>query len=207
MGDAATRASAKLLRGVALAALFFAAAAHASFHTFQIDELYSSPDGLVQFVELHEFLGADGQEFLAGHTLTSRQGATTRTFTFPSNLPSASTAGKRVLIATPGFVALGVVAPDYVVPAPFLFPNGGTVDYAGVDSVSYPALPGGIDSLSRTGAVVVNSPSNFAGATGSIGPAAPAVSAGVPTLGALALAVLAALVGLVALFRRDALRQ
>ncbi len=90
-------------------------------HTFQISELYSSADGNIQFIELHESLGFDGEQFLAGHALTSKQGATTRTYTFPVNLPNGFTANKRVLIATAGFAALGIVTPDYVVPAPFLF--------------------------------------------------------------------------------------
>jgi hypothetical protein len=43
-----------------------------------------------------------------------------------------STVGKHVLIATPGFASLGLVTLDYVVPAPFLFPGGGTLNYAGI---------------------------------------------------------------------------
>src|SRR4029453_727343 len=98
-----------------------------TFHTFQIHELYSSPAGSVKFVELHEPPGANGQHLLAGHALTSTQGATTRTYIFPTDLPNSSTAGKRVLIATPGFAGLGIVTPDYIIPAPFLFPGGGTL--------------------------------------------------------------------------------
>jgi len=144
---------------LALAAAIGAAAAHASFHTFQISELYSSADGNVQFIELHEYLGFDGEQFLAGHALTSKQGATTRAYTFPANLPNGFTANKRVLIATAGFAALGIVTPDYVVPAPFLFPGGGTIDYASVDIITYPALPtDGVSSLNRSGMVGVNSP-------------------------------------------------
>lgn len=180
--------------------------ADASFHTFQIDELYSSLDGSIQFIELHEAGGFNGQQFLAGHMLTSTQGATTRTYVFAANLPDGLTAGKRVLIATPGFAALGVVAPDYVVPAPFLFPSGGTLDYAGVDSFTYPVLPkDGIGSLSRSGATGVNSPTDYAGQTGSIsiGPPAALVTAAIPALDDLAIAALSALlVSALALVRR-----
>ncbi len=180
----------------ALALAQWPSAAQATFHTFQIDELYSSPDGTVQFVELHEAFGATDQEFLMGQRLTSTQGATTRVYTFPANLPDRLTAGKRVLIATPGFAALGVVTPDYVVPAPFLFPGGGTLNYAAVDSVTYPALPtDGASSLNRSGSAGVNSPTNYAGQTGSIGPPAPpaAPTTGIPALGSTSLAVLALL--------------
>jgi hypothetical protein len=171
--------------------------AHASFHTFQIDEIYSSSDGSIQFIELHEAGGFNGQQFLAGHTLTSTQGVTTRTFVFAANLPDGLTAGKRVLIATPGFAALGVVSPDYIVPGPFLFPSGGTIDYAGVDSFTYPALPkDGVGSLGRSGTTGKNSPTNYAGQTGSIsvGPPAPVTVAEIPTLGPRLLVLLTVLV-------------
>ena len=185
--------------------------AHASFHTFQITELYSSPDGTIQFIELHEAFGLNGQEFLAGHALTSTQGATTRTYTFAGNLPDTLTAGKHVLIATAGFAALGVVAPDYVMPSHFLFPGGGTINYAGVDSITYPALPSdGIGSLSRTGATGVNSPTNYAGQTGSISvePPAPPLTKTIPASGFGTLAALSALlVAAAAFFRRRRRRR
>jgi hypothetical protein len=163
-------------RGIAaLAALAWCASAQASFHTFQIDELYSSPDGSVQFVELHEAAGFAGENFLSGHALTSTQGATTRSFVFPSDLPSSDTAGRRVLIATPAFAAAAGVTPDYVMPAPFLFPDGGaTINYAGVDAVTYSALPAdGRSSIDRTGAVAAATPTNFAGQTGVLAPPPP----------------------------------
>src|SRR5690242_20531561 len=103
--SARVRGSLLLLAASALVA----APAYASFHTFQIAELYSSPDGSVQFVELHEAFGANFEQFLSGHILASTQGATTRTYTFPNDLPSGNTAGTRVLIATPGFAALAGV--------------------------------------------------------------------------------------------------
>jgi hypothetical protein len=176
----------------------WASTVQATFHTFQIDELYSSPDGMVQFVELHEAFGFNGQQFFAGQALTSTQGATTRVFTFATDLPDGLTAGKRVLIATPGFAALGIVTPDYIVPAPFLFPGGGTLDFAAVDSLTYPALPAdGVSSLDRSGTTGVNSPTNYAGETGSIGPPAPpappAAVFGIPALGAPGLVALALL--------------
>lgn len=182
------------------AAMFFALAAlaggsgcaEASFHTFVIDELHSSPDGMVQFVELHEAFGFPGRNLLLGHALTSTQGATTRTYPFPANLPNSATGGRRVLIATPAFASLNIVTPDYIVPAPFLFPSGGRLDYAGVDLFAYPPLPAdGVSSLVRTGAVGANSPTNYAGQTGSIPPAAaPTLVTPIPVLDRGALAAL-----------------
>ncbi len=200
-----------------LCALLAAAAvttANASFHTFQVDELYTNADGTVQFIELHEAFNADNEQFLSGHIITVKQGPTTHSFTFPNDLPNGNTAGAHVLIATPGFAQLGIVTPDYIVPAGFLFTAGAsTVDYAGVDSLTYPPLPtDGVRSLNRDGTTGTNSPTNFAGQSGSIPAAPPPPPAGgnrIPTLGPWGLAILsAALLGAAWLRRRrQATRQ
>ena len=181
--------------------------ADAAFHLFRIQELYSSADGTVQFVELKESSGSDFESFWLGNALTSMQGTTVRTFTFPANLPTTSTASKSVLIATPGFAALAGVTPDYTIPAPFLFPGGGTINYAGVDSVTYAALPtDGVTSVDRNGVPAPNSPTNFAGQSGALTPPAPpppsvAPTLDVPALSIAGLALTASLIALVALFR------
>jgi serralysin len=95
--------------------------AFASFHLFRLEQIYSNADGTVQFVVLHESTGSNGENLWVGQRLTSSDGYTTKVFTFPSNLPSATTAGRRVLIATAGFAALGLVTPDFVVPNGFLW--------------------------------------------------------------------------------------
>ena len=160
-------------RVLGCAVLWTACSAQATFHTFQINEIYSSPDGAIQFVELRESQGANGQNFFAGNTLTSGSGASQQTFVFPSNLPSSNTAGKFVLIGTQSFAALGVVAPDYVVPDGFMSQPAGSINFAFVDSVNYTQLPGdGATSINRNGVPQTNSPRNFAGATGTI-PGAP----------------------------------
>jgi hypothetical protein len=162
-----------ITRLLGFAALWMALSAHASFHTFQINEIYSSPDGSIQFIELRESQGASGQNFLAGLSLTSGSGGNKNTFTFPTNLPSPATAGKSVLIGTQGFAALGLVAPDYTVPDGFLSQPEGEVNYADVDTVHYTQLPGdGTTSINRNGVPQTNSPKNFAGQTGTI-PGAP----------------------------------
>ena len=150
----------------AIALLVSAGSARATFHLWQLNEIYSNADGTVQFIEL--ITSAGGQQFLAGHSITSAQGATTLSFTFPSDLPGDS-AGRTFLIGTTGFAALGLVTPDYIVPNGFLFTTNGSVNFAGVDSVSWTALPvDGVMSIDRFGAMAVNSPKNFAGATGSV---------------------------------------
>ena len=161
-------------RYVAIALLAACASAHASFHTFQVNEIYSSPDGLVQFVELRESVGSPFENFLGGHRLRSVQGGIVRDYFFPNDLPAGSTANRYVLIATPGFAGVAGVTPDYVVPAPFLFPGGGTLNYADVDIVTYVALPAdGRSSLDRNDNVAPATPTNFAGQVGNLAPPPP----------------------------------
>ena len=160
--------------GIVRAFLCFLAAAlslpaAASFHTFELEQLYSNADGSIQFIVLKESAGFNGQEFLTGHLVTSTQPAVQHTFPFLNDLPSSSTSNRSFLIATAGFAALGIIAPDYVMPAGFLFTDGGTVNYAGVDSITYAALPtDGVNALNRNGTTSQNQPKNFAGASGTV---------------------------------------
>ncbi len=158
------------LRGlVALISLLTVSAALASFHTFQIEQLYSNADGSLQFIVMHEGGGANGENLWAGISLTSTHAGVSKSIVFPANLPSSATAGRRVLIATPGFAALGLVMPDYVIPSGFLATDGGTLNYGGVDNVPYPALPaGGVNAINRSGAPIPNLATNFAGQSGSV---------------------------------------
>jgi hypothetical protein len=151
--------------------------AWATFHTFGLSEFFSNADGSVQFVVLQESVGMNGQNLLAGHMLTSTSthGAGTHAFTFNKELANGNTASKFVLIATQGFANLGIVTPDYIVPAGFLFTDGGTVNYASVDQATYAALPtDGVTALSVSGATIQNLATNFAGATGTVPAAGPA---------------------------------
>jgi hypothetical protein len=155
----------------ACGALFalLATAAAASFHTFAIQQLFSNADGSIQFIVLTEQAGLSGQEFLTGHAITSVQGTTQHTFAFTKDLPGNSTGNRSFLIATPGFAALGLVTPDYTMPAGFLFVDGGTVNYAFVDQLTYPALPtDGVTALFSDGSTRPNLAKNFAGATASV---------------------------------------
>src|SRR5882672_3283649 len=79
--------------------LFVGVQARASFHTFKINEIYSNADGSVQFIELHESLGFNNENLLGGHVIQCSSGSVTNTFTFPTNLPTA-TANKTVVIGT-----------------------------------------------------------------------------------------------------------
>jgi len=154
------------IRLVFAALAFVTWPAHATYHTWVIEQLYSNADGNVQFVVLHEAQGANGENLLAGHALVVTRAGSSRTFTFDHDLPDSATANRRVLIATPGFAARNIDAPDYVIPARFLPADGGVLDYAGVDAVMFASLPtDGVHALARGGASVTNAPQNFAGQT------------------------------------------
>lgn len=153
----------------------FTGVASASFHTFRINEIYSNPSGSVQFIELREVSGFNGQNVL---TAAPDIKSLANDFTFPTNLPSATTANKTFILGTAAYAAIaGAPTPDYLIPANFFNPAGDTLQYgsAATDLTSFGAVPGNAtQSLNRVGTsgstftVATNSPTNFAGATGSI---------------------------------------
>jgi len=171
----------KHMRWVLAASLTLAApAVWATYHTFQIDEIFSNADGTIQYVVLHETEGMDGQNRLAGRALTATQGTTRTQYFFQDDLPGSvcdsygcsmlsPTAHAHVLIATQGFAALGLVTPDYVIPNGFIPLVNGTLDYAGADLLFYAALPtDGVTALKRTGALIPNVATNFAAKSASV---------------------------------------
>ncbi len=158
--------------GGALAVM--ATAASAIPGTFLIDQVYSNADGTVQFVAVVDTGRADcdsGEAAWAGQVLVSRGPAPQKTFVFPANLPTCKTSARHILIATQGFAALGLVAPDFVIPNGFLQIPNGAVDLADVTSVTYAALPNdGIHSIDASGKPMQNVAINLAGASASVVP-------------------------------------
>lgn len=160
------RASLRAL--LALLVVSAAVPASATFHLWQMNELYSNADGSVQFLELTALTG--GQQFMAGHTLatTNAGGGNPQSFTFSGNLPGDTT-NRRMLVGTQGFAALNIVTPDYIVPNGFFPVAGGVINFAEFADVwTYGALPGGTLSVTRNGSTATNSPTNFAGQTGTV---------------------------------------
>jgi len=145
--------------------------------TFAIDQVYSNADGSVQFIVVRDHGGADcdaQENRWAGQVLIATGPEPARTFVFPTDLPSCRTSGKRMLIATQGFVALGILTPDYVIPNGFLQIPAGNVSFADVGYLSYTALPtDGVHALDGFNHVVVNLATNFAGASASVVPGPP----------------------------------
>ena len=195
-------------RAVVAAVLAHASVASAAHHQWIISEVFSNADGTVQFVEL---LGtANNESSLNGFTVNTSPAGTTgliaTSVPLGPNLTSSLTAGAYLLLGTAGYAALaaqqGAPAPDRVLPDNFLEIAADTVRYAGIPStdIVYTNLPtNGIDSLDlENPSGTVNTPENFAKATGSID----ASPAAVPTLGAGAILALAALLlGIGLIFR------
>jgi len=134
-----------------------ATAVHAQPTTFRISQLYSNLDGSVQFVELTESAGMNGQHRLKGLTLISRGNGVVKRFRLNRDLPDEKTANVSIVVATSWLFIVDDTAlpPDILgLPGRFLPTNGGTVEFAGVDAMTYAALPtNGTGALYREGAV------------------------------------------------------
>jgi hypothetical protein len=180
--------------------LLLAAPGNASFITWEVNEVYSNADGTIQFIEFFESNNQNGQRSFDGKSLkTFVTGAPPNSaldiYEFTDDLPSDLTANKFALIATPGFASLpGAVQPDFVMPSGFIRTSVVVkIELGVIDTFTFAlgAIPtNGVDSLHRTGTPVgPNSPTNFAGQTGSINLPEPTANA----LGAAALVCLAAL--------------
>ncbi|MFO1312753.1 MAG: hypothetical protein U1F41_11900 [Burkholderiales bacterium] len=163
-----------------LACMALAAAtvvARAADPSFEVVQVFSNADGTVQFVQLRESAGQDGQQGLAGKTLTVTRNGRVKTFTFPADLPRPNTANRSVLVATPGYLAVPAryaeykaVTPDYVAFDQFLPAEGGTIQFAGTAPWTFQALPrDGFSAVHRTGTTIRdNVVQNFGGATVSL---------------------------------------
>ena len=161
---------------VAIISFLLSSPALATFHFWQISEIYSNADGTVQYIEL--FTASNNQQFTIGTTIRASQGASSNDFVFPSNT-SAPTGGHHLLLATADFASLpGSVTPDFTLADGFLFAPDGLVDYMGANRLPYDCLPSdGISSIhcdANNGivctatSIAANTPTNYAGAVGSI---------------------------------------
>lgn len=135
-------------------------------HLWEITEIYSNDDGTIQFIEL--FTAFTGEGVLFSKTFTTNG----NTYVYPNNL-IGETASTNFLMATSGFAALpGAPTPDYTIPDNFFDRDGDTLTFVpGNDIVSFTSgqLPvDGINSIDDLLVVGVNSPTNFAGVTGSV---------------------------------------
>jgi serralysin len=179
----------------------------ADSHQWVVNELFSTADGTVQFIELLNPTSAANETALNGKWVLSV--SLSNQFNFPGDLPVGSTAHKSLLLGTQAFADLpGAPAPDYIVPEGFFDINGDTLKYwiyvLGDMTFGMGELPtDGVTSLNEDGTTGVNSPTNFAGQTGSVD----ASAGGVPTASVWGRMVMTAVllsVGAVVIARRRA---
>ncbi len=79
------------LRTIVLAGLALCApVAIASYHTFEIDEIYTNASGTVQFVVLRESQGMNGQNQLSGKMLVNTSPAGSPSVAFSHDLPGGA---------------------------------------------------------------------------------------------------------------------
>lgn len=166
---------------VSLTLVLATSSASAKSHLWRFTEIFSNAQGNIQFIEMFVFdpAGTAETQFI-GRPLTSNA----NTFIFPNDLPNENTFERWVLISTQDFANLpGAPAPDYILPAQFFDPAGDEIRYRNtIDIFPFPAgVPtNGTDALLRDLSTATNSPTNFAGDSGSVSvaPAVPALARG-----------------------------
>lgn len=168
------------VRGVQMAALFVcglcagsAVPLLAGAHTWDVNEVFVNADGTIWFVELREAGGGNGEVAVGGHDVISLDTLQSFEICLPTGNcnVSGSTGFKFLLFANQAFADLpGAPQPDQVVAGDVFFDaTGDTVRYDPYDNLVFPALPtDGIQSYNEGIGVAVNSPTNFAGDTGSV---------------------------------------
>ena len=159
------------LAGIVLCLI--ASAASARFESWRFDELYSNADGTMQYIVLKEAFGFTDMNNVGPVGMTSSGQNDFKVFDFGHDLPPTTTANKFMLIATQAVADTGLITPDYIMPDRFLPTDGGVVNFGGVISFRFAALPvDGTTALFTTGILYHNSATNFAGASASM-PAGP----------------------------------
>lgn len=156
--------------------------AHACAHQWRFNELFTNATGTVQFIEMQECCGFTGEIFVGNKWILARH--TNHKFTLTHSL-SGNTGHRYLLLATQTFANIpGAPAPDFIIPNGFLPVNGDTLEWWMYPNAtrSYTPLPQdgttsllvgpGPDGISGTAddinQTATNSPTNFAGTTGSI---------------------------------------
>lgn len=161
----------QMLTAVTAAMVTLAAgSAYGGAHTWDVNEVFSNADGTIQFVELKEANGTPGETGVTFQTLFSDA----ESFTIGGSI-TGPTSDKFFLIATQSFADLpGAPTPDAIIPPgviPFINVNGDSIVYGPYDTLSFSSgeLPtDGVNSLTDGAGTGPNSPTNYAGDSGSI---------------------------------------
>jgi hypothetical protein len=161
--------------------------AQAGSHLWRFNEFYSSPDRTVQFIEMQEIGGSDNETDLALHWYQTTTYNLDHSETLGSSLPFG-TANKKFLVGSESYAALpDVPTPDYVIADGAIDPTGDIVIWWFYQTILIPpdVMPSDgihsitvVDPVAPTYSAGVNSPTNFAGDTGSV-----VLGAAVPALG------------------------
>lgn len=188
--------------------------AAAGSHLWRFSEFYSSPDKQIQFIEMQEIGGSDDETRIASHWYATNSYNQDHSELLGSALPFG-TAHKKFLVGTESYAALpGVPTPDYVLPDGIIEPSGDTIVWWFYQTLEIPSdtMPSDgstslhlIDPATPQMGFVTgpNSPTNFAGETGTVTLATPLPATADPwLLAGLALCVLGA--GALALRTRSA---
>ena len=199
------------LCGFVVALSSFSSPAISASHQWRFSEFYSSPDRSIQFIEMQEIAGSNSETQIANHWFETNSYNTNHSDILGSALPFG-TANKKFLVGTESYAALtGVPAPDYIVPDAIIEPDGDIVVWWFYQTIVIPpaTMPSDgvlsitvVDPFVPSYSVGINSPTNFAGDTGTVVlPSAVPMSS---TTGAISIAVIVALLASLALRRNDA---
>jgi hypothetical protein len=160
----------RLCTATVLAAAMLTTSAHAAFHLWNFQQIYTDSSGSLQYIQLFDSSGfqnsVNGQQISVANV-----GATqTHTFTLPGGPLGGNTFNHTLLFGTAGLQAAGGPVPDYIIPNNFLFAAGGTLTgFSGFFGGPYTALPtDGFNARNFGGGNVLNSPQNYTGQTGTI---------------------------------------
>ena len=151
--------------------LIFGNQSKASFHLWDISEIYSNSDGTIQYIELETTF--DNQGLLSGHSITANSDGNVVTYNITTDV-SNSTANQKLLFGTAALSAqIGGVTPDYIIPDLFFGRNAGSIiiNFANADTVTFSGndIPTEAHlALDDSLAVVLNTPTNFAGEMGAL---------------------------------------
>jgi hypothetical protein len=173
------RAVARL--GVVAVLVSVAPSVRAGAHTWDVNEVFMNADGTIWFIELREANGTPNEVNTAGRPVRSVN--TGNVVNICCNV-TAPTTNKHFLLASPAFAALpGAPTPNQIVNVNGFFLTGGdTVQYQPYDSWAIGGVPtDGINSLNRTGIPFrANTPTNYAGVTGTVDASGPEPPPAVP---------------------------
>lgn len=138
-------------------------------HTWDVNEVFVNGDGTIWFIELKEVGGGNGENNVGGHDVISLD--TLQSFEICCNAVG-NTGLKFLLYGNQAFADLpGAPDPDEIINIDAFFdPAGDTIRYDPYDDLEFlSGLPtDGINSFNEGTGVAVNSPTNFAGDTGSV---------------------------------------